>query len=219
MLPLAVDLIWSSLKGRVMCNWISAVFLWEVKGREVRVEGEVREEGEVRGAVPEKSQAWCQRWGTSGAGWQQESSQSPVVLYPPSMSLPLSAPTLPCPTSLPPLSCLPAPRDIQMHRHPQQPQGLHFQWLICTGTDKHTHFWSILMQEVRYMLWDAHLWLAVVRKGSCLSELHWHFLSLIQLVASIVFISFGVVAAFCCAIVDGVFAARHIVSIGKPHLL
>lgn len=28
--------------------------------------------------------------------------------------------------------------------------------------------------------------------------------------ASIVFISFGVVAAFCCAIVDGVFAARHI---------
>lgn len=34
-----------------------------------------------------------------------------------------------------------------------------------------------------------------------------------QLVASIVFISFGVVAAFCCAIVDGVFAARHIVSI------
>ncbi|XP_066504691.1 transmembrane protein 255A isoform X2 [Hoplias malabaricus] len=30
------------------------------------------------------------------------------------------------------------------------------------------------------------------------------------LVASIVFISFGVVAAFCCAIVDGVFAARHI---------
>uniref|UniRef100_A0A8B9R1P2 Transmembrane protein 255B n=1 Tax=Anas platyrhynchos TaxID=8839 RepID=A0A8B9R1P2_ANAPL len=33
-----------------------------------------------------------------------------------------------------------------------------------------------------------------------------------MLVASIVFISFGVVAAFCCAIVDGVFAARHIVS-------
>uniref|UniRef100_A0A8C3DTB2 Transmembrane protein 255B n=2 Tax=Corvus moneduloides TaxID=1196302 RepID=A0A8C3DTB2_CORMO len=32
----------------------------------------------------------------------------------------------------------------------------------------------------------------------------------IVLVASIVFISFGVVAAFCCAIVDGVFAARHI---------
>ncbi|KAM6177903.1 transmembrane protein 255B isoform 2-T2 [Rhynchocyon petersi] len=32
----------------------------------------------------------------------------------------------------------------------------------------------------------------------------------IILVASIVFISFGVVAAFCCAIVDGVFAARHI---------
>ncbi|XP_062440776.1 transmembrane protein 255A isoform X7 [Rhea pennata] len=31
-----------------------------------------------------------------------------------------------------------------------------------------------------------------------------------QLVASIVFISFGVIAAFCCAIVDGVFAARHI---------
>uniref|UniRef100_A0A8C6SN49 Transmembrane protein 255A n=1 Tax=Neogobius melanostomus TaxID=47308 RepID=A0A8C6SN49_9GOBI len=31
-----------------------------------------------------------------------------------------------------------------------------------------------------------------------------------SLVASIVFISFGVVAAFCCAIVDGVFAARHI---------
>ncbi|MEE6470411.1 hypothetical protein FKM82_008961 [Ascaphus truei] len=30
------------------------------------------------------------------------------------------------------------------------------------------------------------------------------------MVASIVFISFGVVAAFCCAIVDGVFAARHI---------
>ncbi|KAK1163125.1 transmembrane protein 255A-like [Acipenser oxyrinchus oxyrinchus] len=30
------------------------------------------------------------------------------------------------------------------------------------------------------------------------------------LVASIVFISFGVVASFCCAIVDGVFAARHI---------
>uniref|UniRef100_A0A8C0KTL3 Transmembrane protein 255B n=1 Tax=Canis lupus dingo TaxID=286419 RepID=A0A8C0KTL3_CANLU len=31
-----------------------------------------------------------------------------------------------------------------------------------------------------------------------------------QLFAAIVFISFGVVAAFCCAIVDGVFAARHI---------
>lgn len=31
-----------------------------------------------------------------------------------------------------------------------------------------------------------------------------------MLVASIVFISFGVVAAFCCAIVDGVFAASHI---------
>ncbi|XP_029626503.1 transmembrane protein 255A isoform X2 [Salmo trutta] len=31
-----------------------------------------------------------------------------------------------------------------------------------------------------------------------------------KLVASIMFISFGVVAAFCCAIVDGVFAARHI---------
>ncbi|KAM9414183.1 transmembrane protein 255A-like isoform 1-T1 [Salvelinus alpinus] len=31
-----------------------------------------------------------------------------------------------------------------------------------------------------------------------------------MLVASIMFISFGVVAAFCCAIVDGVFAARHI---------
>ncbi|KAI5772715.1 TMEM255B-like protein [Gulo gulo luscus] len=30
------------------------------------------------------------------------------------------------------------------------------------------------------------------------------------LVAAIVFISFGVVAAFCCAIVDGVIAARHI---------
>ncbi|XP_013370950.1 PREDICTED: transmembrane protein 255B isoform X3 [Chinchilla lanigera] len=30
-----------------------------------------------------------------------------------------------------------------------------------------------------------------------------------MLVAAIVFISFGVVAAFCCAIVDGVFAARH----------
>eukprot|EP00074_Homo_sapiens_P097370 XP_016876049.1 transmembrane protein 255B isoform X4 [Homo sapiens] len=32
----------------------------------------------------------------------------------------------------------------------------------------------------------------------------------IILVAAIVFISFGVVAAFCCAIVDGVFAAQHI---------
>ncbi|XP_044236125.3 transmembrane protein 255B [Ursus arctos] len=31
-----------------------------------------------------------------------------------------------------------------------------------------------------------------------------------MLVAAIVFISFGVAAAFCCAIVDGVFAARHI---------
>ncbi|XP_046705655.1 transmembrane protein 255A isoform X2 [Silurus meridionalis] len=31
-----------------------------------------------------------------------------------------------------------------------------------------------------------------------------------MLVASIVFISFGVVASFCCAIVDGIFAARHI---------
>ncbi|XP_053561430.1 transmembrane protein 255B [Bombina bombina] len=31
-----------------------------------------------------------------------------------------------------------------------------------------------------------------------------------MLVAAIVFISFGVVSAFCCAIVDGVFAARHI---------
>lgn len=34
-----------------------------------------------------------------------------------------------------------------------------------------------------------------------------------QLVAAIVFVSFGVVAAFCCALVDGVFAARHIVSL------
>ncbi|PIN97408.1 hypothetical protein AB205_0069540 [Aquarana catesbeiana] len=34
-----------------------------------------------------------------------------------------------------------------------------------------------------------------------------------MLVAAIVFISFGVVASFCCAIVDGVIAARHIVSI------
>eukprot|EP00074_Homo_sapiens_P097369 XP_016876048.1 transmembrane protein 255B isoform X3 [Homo sapiens] len=33
-----------------------------------------------------------------------------------------------------------------------------------------------------------------------------------MLVAAIVFISFGVVAAFCCAIVDGVFAAQHIIS-------
>ncbi|XP_032258414.1 transmembrane protein 255B [Phoca vitulina] len=33
-----------------------------------------------------------------------------------------------------------------------------------------------------------------------------------MLVAAIVFISFGVVAAFCCAVVDGVFAARHIVT-------
>lgn len=39
-----------------------------------------------------------------------------------------------------------------------------------------------------------------------------------QLVASIVFISFGVVAAFCCAIVDGVFAARHIVSKASTYL-
>lgn len=39
-----------------------------------------------------------------------------------------------------------------------------------------------------------------------------------QLVASIVFISFGVVAAFCCAIVDGVFAARHIVSITEASI-
>nr|XP_033801207.1 transmembrane protein 255A [Geotrypetes seraphini]XP_033801208.1 transmembrane protein 255A [Geotrypetes seraphini] len=31
-----------------------------------------------------------------------------------------------------------------------------------------------------------------------------------MLVASIAFISFGVIAAFCCAIVDGVFAARHL---------
>ncbi|KAM4863136.1 transmembrane protein 255B isoform X2 [Urocitellus parryii] len=31
-----------------------------------------------------------------------------------------------------------------------------------------------------------------------------------MLVAAIVFISFGVVAAFCCAVVDGVFAAQHI---------
>uniref|UniRef100_A0A2K6KH57 Transmembrane protein 255A n=1 Tax=Rhinopithecus bieti TaxID=61621 RepID=A0A2K6KH57_RHIBE len=38
-----------------------------------------------------------------------------------------------------------------------------------------------------------------------------------MLVASIVFISFGVIAAFCCAIVDGVFAARHIVT--KPLLV
>lgn len=37
-----------------------------------------------------------------------------------------------------------------------------------------------------------------------------------QLVAAIVFISFGVVAAFCCAVVDGVFAAQHIVST-SPH--
>ncbi|KFP80549.1 Transmembrane protein 255A, partial [Acanthisitta chloris] len=36
-----------------------------------------------------------------------------------------------------------------------------------------------------------------------------------MLVASIVFISFGVIAAFCCAIVDGVFAARHIVKQAK----
>lgn len=41
------------------------------------------------------------------------------------------------------------------------------------------------------------------------------FVFLSQLVASIVFISFGVIAAFCCAIVDGVFAARHIVSASR----
>ncbi|XP_044937183.1 transmembrane protein 255B isoform X3 [Mustela putorius furo] len=34
-----------------------------------------------------------------------------------------------------------------------------------------------------------------------------------MLVAAIVFVSFGVVAAFCCALVDGVFVARHIVSL------
>uniref|UniRef100_A0A8C9T7D0 Transmembrane protein 255A-like n=1 Tax=Scleropages formosus TaxID=113540 RepID=A0A8C9T7D0_SCLFO len=39
-----------------------------------------------------------------------------------------------------------------------------------------------------------------------------------MLVASIVFISFGVVAAFCCAIVDGVFAARHIVSMQSERI-
>lgn len=43
------------------------------------------------------------------------------------------------------------------------------------------------------------------------------FVFLSQLVASIVFISFGVIAAFCCAIVDGVFAARHIVSATGKH--
>ncbi|KAG8553759.1 hypothetical protein GDO81_003533 [Engystomops pustulosus] len=37
-----------------------------------------------------------------------------------------------------------------------------------------------------------------------------------MLVASIVFISFGVIAAFCCAIVDGVFAARHLVTCQIP---
>ncbi|CAN0386996.1 unnamed protein product [Lampetra fluviatilis] len=31
-----------------------------------------------------------------------------------------------------------------------------------------------------------------------------------MLVAAIIFISFGVAAAFSCAVVDGVFAARHI---------
>ncbi|XP_032007165.1 transmembrane protein 255B [Hylobates moloch] len=36
-----------------------------------------------------------------------------------------------------------------------------------------------------------------------------------MLVAAIVFISFGVVAAFCCAIVDGVFAAQHIVPLSQ----
>lgn len=35
----------------------------------------------------------------------------------------------------------------------------------------------------------------------------------LQLVAAIVFISFGVVTAFCCAVVDGVFAAQHMVSL------
>uniref|UniRef100_A0A8C6FG13 Transmembrane protein 255B n=1 Tax=Moschus moschiferus TaxID=68415 RepID=A0A8C6FG13_MOSMO len=40
-----------------------------------------------------------------------------------------------------------------------------------------------------------------------------------MLVAAIVFISFGVVAAFCCAVVDGVFAARHIVSPSQPSWL
>ncbi|TKC45336.1 hypothetical protein EI555_001091 [Monodon monoceros] len=38
-----------------------------------------------------------------------------------------------------------------------------------------------------------------------------------MLVAAIVFVSFGVVAAFCCAIVDGVFAARHILVTGYRH--
>ncbi|CAO2622610.1 Transmembrane protein 255A [Lemmus lemmus] len=37
-----------------------------------------------------------------------------------------------------------------------------------------------------------------------------------MLVASIVFISFGVIAAFCCAIVDGVFAAKHIPLVHTP---
>ncbi|KAB0344942.1 hypothetical protein FD754_021868, partial [Muntiacus muntjak] len=39
---------------------------------------------------------------------------------------------------------------------------------------------------------------------------------LLRLVAAVVFISFGVVAAFCCAVVDGVFAARHIRLWGEP---
>ncbi|XP_059000658.1 transmembrane protein 255B isoform X3 [Mustela lutreola] len=38
-----------------------------------------------------------------------------------------------------------------------------------------------------------------------------------MLVAAIVFVSFGVVAAFCCALVDGVFAARHIGSVSQTN--
>ena len=60
--------------------------------------------------------------------------------------------------------------------------------------------------------WDLNWCVFEKRLLFNLGHPHPPFAFCLQLVAAIVFISFGVVAAFCCAIVDGVFAARHIVS-------
>lgn len=82
----------------------------------------------------------------------------------------------------------------------------------CRTTNTMIYSWNENIPPDLTLLWKIRQrseW-----KALCFSC---HSLCVFQLVASIMFISFGVVAAFCCAIVDGVFAARHIVSTSNKH--
>uniref|UniRef100_A0A672TTV8 Transmembrane protein 255B n=1 Tax=Strigops habroptila TaxID=2489341 RepID=A0A672TTV8_STRHB len=78
---------------------------------------------------------------------------------------------------------------------------------VCFHTDHRSGSYHKNRKCYRGRLLPRHCsWLRIF-PGDC-----WHLPGREQAtnIASIVFISFGVVAAFCCAIVDGVFAARHI---------